>query len=81
MPDDRLSYSTDIRNEDPTSDHQGAFKRGWRDADKGEEYIEDMHEELTWHNLGWRLGVLFGETSDELKQELFEWCKAQQNKR
>lgn len=33
---------------------------------------------LTWDNLGYRLGRLFGPTSDELKQELFEWCVAQQ---
>jgi len=75
-----LSYERDVRQENPGSDRQAAFKRGWTDADKGAEYIEGTLDELTWHNLGWRLGQLFGETSDESKQEMFEWCKDQQKR-
>ena len=72
-------YEDDERQENPGSDRQGAFKRGWGAAVKGEEessrYNDDPElKNLTWDNLGYRLGRLFGSTSPELKQELFEWC-------
>jgi hypothetical protein len=37
-------------------------------------YDEDVLDRLTWNNLGWRLGKVFGETSEERKQEILEWC-------
>lgn len=78
----------DIRQEDPGSDRQGAFKRGWTaavkdlsDTDKSSKYGEGPPPgELTWDNLGYRIGSLFGETDDELRQELFEWCVKKQNR-
>lgn len=47
-------------------------------AVEGEIYTEDTLEELTWDNLGWRLGRLFDETSEDLKEEIFNWCKKKQ---
>jgi len=78
----------DIRQTDPGSDRQGAFKRGWTAAvkdlkDDGEssKYDEDSPpEELTWDSLGYRLGCIFGQADDDLRQELFEWCVKKQNR-
>ena len=83
MPSDLIDYDEDHRQDDPGPDRQGAFKRGWGAAVKGDDessrYGDDPElTNLTWDNLGYRLGRLFGPTSDELKQELFEWCVAQQ---
>lgn len=79
-----LDYEENQRQENPGSDRQGAFKRGWGAAVKGENessrYNDDPElNNLTWDNLGYRLGRLFGDTSDELQQGLFEWCVDQQN--
>ena len=76
----------DIRQEDPGSDRQGAFKRGWtaavkdlQDNAESSKYAEGPPpEKLTWDNLGYRLGSLFGKTDDDLRQELFEWCVTKQ---
>ena len=78
-----VDYEEDWRQENPGSDRQGAFKRGWGAAVKGEEESSRYNDDpeltnLTWDNLGYRLGRLFGPTSPELQQELFEWCVAQQ---
>ena len=78
-----VDYEEDNRQEDPGSDRQGAFKRGWGAAVKNKEESSRYRDDpelvnLTWDNLGYRLGRLFGPTSDELKQELFEWCVAHQ---
>ena len=83
MSDTLLDYEEDKRQKNPGSDRQGAFKRGWGAAVKGENessrYNDDPElSHLTWDNLGHRLGRLFGETSDDLQQELFEWCVDQQ---
>lgn len=88
MPDDPTIPIGDIRQTDPGSDRQGAFKRGWTAAvkdinsdSKSSKYSEGPPpEELTWDNLGYRLGSIFGETDDDLRQELFEWCKEKQNR-
>jgi hypothetical protein len=68
----------DIRQENPGPDRQGAFKRGWtaavkdlKDNDESSKYSDGPPpEDLTWDNLGYRLGCNFGETDDELQQEL-----------
>jgi hypothetical protein len=33
---------------------------------------------LTWNNLGWRLGYMFGPTSDEMIGAIYDWCVRQQ---
>lgn len=88
MIDDPTIPIGDIRQEDPGSDRQGAFKRGWTAAVKDLDGNEDSSkygdgpppETLTWDNLGYRLGSLFGETDDDLRQELFEWCVEKQRR-
>ena len=87
MVDDPTIPMGDIRQADPGSDRQGAFKRGWTAAVKdlkdggSSKYSEGPPpEELTWDNLGYRLGSIFGETDDDLRQDLFEWCKKKQKR-
>ena len=84
MANNGLTYTEDRRQE-PDSDRQGAFKRGWEEAIKSQggsdvwkRYSDDPElKTLTWDNLGYRLGSLFGDSTDELKQEMFEWCVEQ----
>ncbi|WP_157972507.1 hypothetical protein [Saliphagus sp. LR7] len=86
MTDDPTIPMGDVRQAEPGSDRQGAFKRGWTAAvkdlranDESSKYSDGPPpEELTWDNLGYRLGSVFGETDDDLRQELFEWCKKKQ---
>lgn len=83
MSDDLLSYEKDERKLNPGSARQRAFNTGWtealkKDPDKSKYKENPELTNLTWENLGYRLGSLFGETSRELRQELFEWCKEQQ---
>lgn len=83
MPNDRLSYVVDERNTTPDSNHLRNFNGGWTEALKDDpdksKYKENPElPNLTWENLGYRLGSLFGETSKDLREELFDWCKEQQ---
>jgi exonuclease III len=77
---DHLAYEEDVRSTTPdeTGHRRGQFKAGWRAAVAGEEYADSTLERLTWHNLGWRLGRLFGETDEPMIEELYEWCVKQQ---
>lgn len=77
MKDAIPPYSDDVRK-NPTPGRKANFKQGWTRAVEGQEY-EGVLEELTWNNLGWRLGKIFGETPDDLREEMFEWCKRQRN--
>jgi hypothetical protein len=74
---DGLTYAEDIRDRDPGPNHRGEFKKGWKAAVDGSEYTEKTLNELTWNNLGYRLGRLFGETSPEQMEQMYEWCKNQ----
>ncbi|WP_338737894.1 endonuclease/exonuclease/phosphatase family protein [Haloplanus salilacus] len=74
-----LVYEDDVRTVDPDANYRrGRFKVGWQNAVDGTEMGDDVLRRLTWENLGWRLGTLFGATSEELKDELYEWCADQQ---
>jgi len=77
---DGRPFENDIRSAQPDrSEHRKArFREGWRKAVAGERYSEATLEELTWDNLGHRLGVLFGETSVARIDELYDWCVEQQ---
>jgi hypothetical protein len=87
MVDDLWTYEDDGRTV-PTDDDTrlAPFKAGWtvavqheKDSDLPSAYSDDPTlDHLTWHNLGFRLGSFFGETSPELKEELYEWCRKQQ---
>ena len=70
-----LTYEEDERK-DLTPGRRANFKQGWTRAVEGQEY-EGVLEELTWNNLGWRLGRLFGPTPDDLREEILDWCADQ----
>ena len=75
-----FSYRRDIRDTDPNKNqHRRArFREGWRKATAGDGYTDDTLEDLTWDNLGFRLGSFFGPTKDDLIGELYDWCVEQQ---
>ncbi|KTG11447.1 hypothetical protein AUR64_04115 [Haloprofundus marisrubri] len=79
MSIDGLTYKDDVRMIDPDDNYRrGRFKVGWRNTDDGTEMGEEVLNQLTWENLGWRLGKLFDDTSEDLIEELYEWCVKQQ---
>ena len=74
-----LNYEDDVRMVDPDANYRrGRFKAGWNKAVDGAEMEDDVLDQLTWENLGWRLGRLFGSTSEELQEAIYEWCVKQQ---
>jgi len=62
----------------PGNDRVGSFKAGWTKAENGEEFGPRALQGLSWHNLGWRLGMIFGETPTDIKEDLYRWCVEQQ---
>lgn len=74
-----LTYENDRRTVDPDANYRrGRFKVGWNRAADGAVMGDEALAELTWENLGWRLGMLFGEAPDELKEELYRWFVEQE---
>lgn len=75
-----LTYEEDVRSTNPneTGHRRGRFKAAWKKAVRGESYGSQALSRLTWDNLGWRLGKLFGETDEALIDEMYEWCVRQQ---
>jgi hypothetical protein len=75
-----LLYSGDDRR-DPEPDDEAleVFKRGWQSGmyDDDEDFGERAFQTLSWKNLGYRFGLLFGKTSEELQEELYYWCVEQ----
>ncbi|QHS15735.1 hypothetical protein [Halopenitus persicus] len=63
---------------EPGNDRVGSFKAGWTKAENGEEFGPRALKGLSWHNLGWRLGMLFDDTPTDLKEDLYRWCVEQQ---
>jgi len=63
---------------EPGNDRVGSFKAGWTKAENGEEFGPRALRGLSWHNLGWRLGMIFGETPTDIKEDLYRWCVEQQ---
>lgn len=76
MANNGLTYTADKRK-DPDGPRRANFKQGWTRAVMGKEYDETTLNELKWNNLGWRLGKIFGETPDEFRDEMFDWCAKQ----
>ena len=76
----KLTYEEDVRSTNPneTGHRRGRFKAAWKKAVRGESYGSQALKRLTWDNLGWRLGRLFGATDDELIDEMYDWCVRQQ---
>lgn len=48
------------------------FRERWENALNlnAEDFGEHAFEELSWHTIGYRLNLLFGNTSPELQKEL-----------
>lgn len=78
-----LTFREDVRHNDPdeTGARRARFLEGWRKAVVGHEYTQETLARLTWDNLGFRLGKLFGPTSPLLMDQMYEWCVHQQAKR
>lgn len=71
-----LAYEEDVRKP-LDSDRERTFHRGWRDAVRDGPYGEETYNQLSWQNLGNRLGCLFGDVPDEMKDELMFWAERQ----
>jgi hypothetical protein len=78
-----MPFEVDIRYDDPneTGHREAQFREGWRRAVAGECYQEETLRRLTWNNLGYRLGKLFGATSADHIDQIYDWCVRQQARR
>jgi len=81
--DKGLLYEEDGRRELEPGDDEAlsVFLTGWSDANNpdSEDFGEMAFKKLSWRNLGYRLGLLFGETPRNLKEDLYYWCVDQMN--
>lgn len=67
-----LDFDRDDR-ESPDSARRGRFLHGWEDATvRSTTYNADTLKKLTWHNLGYRLGKLFGAKPPSIIRDVFE---------
>lgn len=64
-------YEKDVRNP-PDADRKKRFKIGWQRAVAGRDYVPKTLEDLTWDNMGWRMGKLHGEASAQVIEAFFE---------
>jgi hypothetical protein len=78
-----LAFDQDARHADPNeSAHRRArFCDGWKNATGGRTYAAETLRDLTWENLGYRLGRLFGDASPELIDQFYDWAVRQQAER
>jgi hypothetical protein len=79
----RPPFDHDIRSKNPdeTAHRKARFRDGWRTAAEGHCYGEEALRELTWDNLGNRLGALFPAATPRLVDDLYEWCVREQRER
>jgi hypothetical protein len=77
---DGLNFEHDDRSTAPEqSGHRRArFFEGWRKAVGGESFEPETLRKLTWENLGYRLGKLYGPTDEPLIDEIYDWSVRQQ---
>jgi hypothetical protein len=70
----------DVRSTDPnaTGYRRARFRVGWGHAVAGKDYSDRVLDDVTWQNLGWRLGRAFGATSRALIEEFYELAVEQQ---
>ena len=78
-----IPFEEDIRDTNPneTGHREAQFHAGWRRAVEGQCYREATLRQLTWNNLGYRLGKLFGATSADHGDPIDDWCVRQQARR
>jgi hypothetical protein len=48
-----------------------AFRAGWTEALKGENYTAGTLATVTWTNLGWRFGRALGSVTPAIQEDLF----------
>jgi hypothetical protein len=69
----RVSETSTTTDWNPTTVVGGQFKAGWADATtRGQTYSETALAQITWNNLGYRMGKAIGPAADELILEIFE---------
>lgn len=71
-----LTYTNDIRDTAPDIDRTRLtrFKIVWDRGASGHIYGEDALDELTWENLGNRLGAILKNAPPDLQEELYAVC-------
>ncbi|XGI84198.1 hypothetical protein ACEU6E_02820 [Halorutilales archaeon Cl-col2-1] len=75
-PDTILMYDEDERK--PLDKRrERTFHDGWDDALEDGSYTQGTLNTLSWQNLGNRLGCLFGDVPDEMRDELMFWAERQ----
>ncbi len=68
----RMRYDGDDRRA-PGERWRGEFRAGWEDViNRGQVYNEFILRRLTWHNLGYRFGQEYGESTPEYINETYE---------
>ena len=77
MENNPVEFEVDGRR-DPSSGRKANFKQGWTRAVRDQEYDEVL-DKLTWNDLGWRLGKIFGKTPDDMRDEMYNWCVRQRS--
>ena len=65
------TFEIDAREEPSRFDRQ-FFLAGWRHANQGRPYTEDQMKNLSWQNLGYRLGLEFGEYTRDGIHKVFK---------
>ena len=78
---DGLTYKEDVRHKEPNRNQRrrAQFKMGWKAALVGKSIgPKKLRKELTWNNLGYRIGKLLGPASPELIELMYDLCVVQQ---
>jgi len=79
-----LEFQTDERGTEPSDRNycETEFRKGWAYAcdSKARPLSAEELRQLRWKNLGYRLGRLFGITSDEMVGTVFDWTVRQKDK-
>lgn len=70
-------YETDIRHivhrgtEEESRNRLRAFRTGWTEALNGRHFNANTLANVTWTNLGWRMGQLLGSQDQQTQEQLF----------
>ncbi len=73
----RDDYALDVRRfpPEPLGGRWGQFRRSWREAAVGDLVsVETRLKELSWTNLGNRIGEMVGQQNEDLVRSVFEYC-------
>jgi hypothetical protein len=74
-----IMYEVDIRhivhhgNDEDARNRLRAFRTGWTDAINGRQYSPETLKQVTWTNLGWRMGQAIAlEFDEDCQKQLFK---------